>query len=105
MKKQIAKEVGIVDEKLIVVFDREGYSAELFRELDSDELNATFITWAKYFDSWRPSIKEEQFNKSIEVKYEIQKSEEVRYFEAEDRTMKKYGKVRTIVIQSGYIVR
>lgn len=99
--KNIAKEVGIDQDKLIIVFDREGYSAELFRGFDSDELNATFITWAKYFDSFKPSIKEEYFNKSVVVNYEVQKCEEIKYFEAEDRVMKKYGKVRTIVIQSG----
>jgi hypothetical protein len=99
--KKIAKDVGIAEDKLTVVFDREGYSAELFRGFDSDELKSTFITWAKYFDSWKPNIKEEQFNKSVIVNYEIQKAEEIKYFEAEDRLMKKYGKVRTIVIQSG----
>ena len=35
------------------------------------------------------------------MNYETQESEEIKYFEAEDRVMKKYGKVRTIVIQSG----
>ncbi|MBI4708504.1 MAG: helix-turn-helix domain containing protein [Candidatus Omnitrophica bacterium] len=98
--KDIAKEVGIADDKLIVVFDREGYSAELFREFN-DKLNATFISWAKYFDSWKPKIKEEQFDKSVVVNYEAQKSEEIKYFEAKDRIMKKYGKVWAIVIQSG----
>jgi len=101
MAKKIAKEIGIPDNRLMVVFDREGYSADLFRKFDSDEINATFITWAKYFDRWKPSIKEEDFNKCMAVDYEAQESEEVKYFEAEDRVMKKYGKVRTIVIQSG----
>lgn len=101
MAKKIADEVGIIDNSLIAVFDREGYSADLFRKFDSDEINATFITWAKYFDSWKPSIKEEQFTKSVVVDYELQESEEVKYFEAEDRKMNKYGKVRAIVIQSG----
>lgn len=99
--KKIAKGVGIAEDKLIVIFDREGYSAELFREFDSDRLKSSFITWAKYFDNWKPEIKEEQFNKSVVVNYEIQKSEEVKYFEAEDRIMKRYGKIRAIVIQSG----
>lgn len=99
--KEMAKESGIADDKIVVVFDREGYCAELFREFDSDKIKATFITWAKYFDSWKPKIKEEQFDKSVMIKYEIQKSEEVKYFEAEERTMNKYGKIRAIVIQSG----
>ena len=101
MAKKMAGEVGIVDNSLVVIFDREGYSADLFRQFDSEEINATFITWAKYFDKWKPSIKEEQFTKSVIVDYELQESEEVKYFEAEDRVMRKYGKVRTIVIQSG----
>lgn len=99
--KSMAKSVGMPDEKLIVVFDREGYSAELFREMDSDNLKTKFITWAKYFDSWKPGIKEEQFRESVTIKYEIQKEEEVKYFETENRTMNKYGKIRAIVIQSG----
>ncbi|MBI1869933.1 MAG: helix-turn-helix domain-containing protein [Chlamydiae bacterium] len=99
--KGMAKSVGMPDEKLIVVFDREGYSSELFREMDSDQLKTRFITWAKYFDSWKPEIKEEQFRGRVIVNYEIQKSEEIKYFEAENRTMKKYGKIRAIVIQSG----
>lgn len=99
--KDMAKNSGIPDEKLVVVFDREGYSAELFREMDSDNLRTKFITWAKYFDSWKPGIKEEQFRESVTIKYEIQKEEEVKYFEAENRTMNKYGKIRAIVIQSG----
>jgi transposase len=101
MAKKIAKEVGLPNDRLIIVFDREGYSADLFRKFDSDELNATFISWAKYFDNWKPSIKEEDFNKRVVVDYELQESEEIKYFEAEDRKMNKYGKVRTIVIQSG----
>ena len=102
MAKKMAKEIGLANDKLIVVFDREGYSADLFRKFDSDEINATFVTWAKYFDKWKPSIREEQFTKSAIVDYELQKSEEVKYFEAEDRKMNKYGKVRAIVIQSGH---
>lgn len=101
MAKKMAGEVGIADNSPIVIFDREGYSADLFKQFDSEEINATFITWAKYFDSWKPSIKEEQFTKSVIVDYESQESEEIKYFEAEDRMMRKYGKVRVIVIQSG----
>lgn len=101
MAKKMAGEVGITDNSLIVIFDREGYSADLFRQFDSEEINATFVTWAKYFDKWKPNIKEEQFTKSVIVDYELQESEEIKYFEAEDRVMRKYGKVRTIVIQSG----
>ena len=54
--KRIAKKAGVSEEEienLIVVFDREGYSAELFRHLDGRDMDkrkrrAIFITWAKY---------------------------------------------------------
>jgi hypothetical protein len=45
-------------EKLIVVFDREGYSAELDRYLDGRDQGegkkrrALFISWVKYADKW-----------------------------------------------------
>jgi hypothetical protein len=93
----------VVDE-LIVVFDREGYSAELYRQLEGkdqgDEVRrAVFISWAKYADKWVYDIAEEKFDKTITVAYAIRKPETVRYFETE-RMMNKYGKIRTIVIQS-----
>ncbi len=37
-------------------------------------------------------------DKSVEVRYEIQESKKIRYFETE-RTMNKYGVIRTIAIQ------
>jgi hypothetical protein len=93
----------VVDE-LIVVFDREGYSAELYRQLEGKDQGdegrrAVFISWAKYADKWVYDIAEEEFEKTVTVAYEIRKPETVRYFETE-RMMKKYGKIRTIVIQS-----
>jgi hypothetical protein len=44
-------------EQLIVLFDREGYSAELYRYLDGKDQGegkrrALFISWAKYADKW-----------------------------------------------------
>lgn len=93
-------------EKLIVVFDREGYSAELYRYLDGrDEgegkkRRALFISWAKYADKWVNDLGEEQFREVACVTHQIQKPEEIRYLETE-RSMSKYGKIRTVVIQSG----
>jgi transposase len=93
----------VVDE-LIVVFDREGYSAALYRQLEGKDQGdegrrAVFISWAKYADKWVYDIAEEEFDKTVNVVYEIRKPEAVRYFETE-RMMNKYGKIRAIVIQS-----
>lgn len=101
--KAIAKESGVViDDKLTVIFDREGYSAELFRELSDEksESCAKFISWAKYADTWVNEYKEEEFKNKVMVKYKIQDSDKVEYFETE-RQMSKYGKIRAIVIMSG----
>lgn len=94
-----------VFDELIVVFDREGYSAELYRQLEGkgqgeEGRRAVFISWAKYADKWVNDIAEEELEKTVSVVYEIRKPEEVRYFETY-RTMNKYGKIRAIVIQSG----
>jgi transposase len=106
--KKKALEVGIAEEEvneLIVMFDREGYSAELFRILDGKDsenggFKITFITWAKYADRWVYDEKDIKFDRTTTVTYEIQKPEKVKYFETE-RLLKKYGKIRTIVIGSG----
>lgn len=106
--KRIGHEIGLSDEvieDLIVIFDREGYSAELYRFLDGKDRKdkkrrAIFISWAKYSDKWVNDIVEEIFDKNVKVKYAIQKSKEVKYFQTE-RTMNKYGMIRAIVIQSG----
>lgn len=100
--KKIAKETGDDEKDLTVIFDREGYSAELFRKLSDkkEETHAQFISWAKYADKWVNDYKEEEFKNSVMVKYKIQKDEEVKYFETK-RVMNKYGKMRAIVIQSG----
>ena len=87
------------------MFDREGYSAELFRILDgkgneNGRFKVTFITWAKYADRWVYDEKDEKFDRTATVTYEIQEPEKIKYFETE-RVMKKYGKIRTIVIESG----
>lgn len=104
--KKIGKRAGISQEqmdKLIVLFDREGYSAELYRYLEGKDREpkkrrAIFISWAKYSDKWVYKIEEEKFNKIAEVTYEIKKSKKIKYYETE-RIMSKYGKIRTIVIQ------
>jgi len=100
--KRIAKETGIDTKELTVIFDREGYSAELFRTLDGEEENnkIRFITWAKYADKWVGDFNEEEFKNKVTVKYKIQDSDEIKYFVTE-RQMSKYGKIRTIVIESG----
>jgi transposase len=111
--RKIAQEAGVKEEEvrdLTVVFDRGAYSAELFRLLDEghkeleeekeEAIKVKFITWAKYADKWVDKLEEEDFTQSTKIKYEVQKPEEVKYFEDEKR-MSKYGMIRTIVIQSG----
>lgn len=106
--KRLGKQAGVSSErleKLVVVFDREGYSAELDRYLEGRDLGegkrrALFISWAKYADKWVNDLAEEQLNHVARVTHQIQETEEIRYLETE-RTMSKYGKIRTIVIQSG----
>ncbi len=94
----------VVDE-LVVLFDREGYSAELYRHLEGKDLGregrrTVFISWAKYADKWVYDISDEKFDRTVTVAYEMGKAEKVRYFETQ-RMMNKYGKIRAIVIQSG----
>jgi transposase len=106
--KRIGKRAGLSKEQIekpIVIFDREGYSAELYRYLDGkdkadEKKRAIFISWAKYTDKWVGNVLEDKFSNSLNITYKIQEPEEIRYFETE-RTMKKYGKIRTVVIQSG----
>jgi transposase len=106
--KKIGRDIGLSDEvidDLILVFDREGYSAELYRFLDGKDRKdkkrrAIFISWAKYSDKWVNDIEEEKFDKSIKVRYEIQDSKDIKYFQTK-RAMSKYGVIRAIVIQSG----
>ncbi len=106
--KKIGYAAGLsreVVDGLVVLFDREGYSAELYRHLEGKDLGregrrAVFISWAKYADKWVYDIPDEKFDKTVTVAYEISNAEKVRYFETQ-RMMNKYGKIRTIVIQSG----
>lgn len=103
--KEIGKRAGVSQEEvenLIVVFDREGFSAELFRHIDGRERAdrkrvCIFITWAKYAEKWVYDIADEKFDREITVSYKIQKSKRIKYFETE-RMMNKYGKIRTIVV-------
>jgi len=111
--KKIGKETGMSDDeinKLTVIFDREGYCAELFRILsdkedplkDSGKDAVKFISWAKNVEKYLQGLTEEEFKNEVEIKYEIQKAKKIKYFEIPDgRIMKKYGKIRAIVIQSG----
>jgi len=107
--KRLGEQAGVSRERLeelIVVFDREGYSAELYRYLDGRDQGegkkrrALFISWAKYADRWVNDLAEEQFSHVARVTHQIQKPEEIQYLETE-RPMSKYGKIRTMVIQSG----
>ena len=98
--RRLGREIGLAVEDLTVIFDREGYSAELFRKLNEMQPKVKFITWAKYMDQWVGDYKEEQFDKSVMVEYEIQDEEEIKYFETE-RMMNKYGKMRTLIIENG----
>jgi hypothetical protein len=108
--KKIGRDIGLsekVVDDLIIVFDREGYSAELYRFIDGRDRKdkkrrAIFISWAKYSDKWVNDIAEDRFDKRVEVKYEIQDSKEIKYFQTK-RTMNKYGVIGAIVIQSGKI--
>jgi transposase len=106
--KRIGEQAGVSQERLdrlIVVFDREGYSAELYRYLDGKDQGAgkrraLFISWAKYSDKWVNDLAEEQFNRMAQVTYAIRKAEAIPYLET-TRTMSKYGKIRAVVIQNG----
>ena len=106
--KRIGEQAGVSQERLdqlIVVFDREGYSAELYRYLDgrdegAGKRRALFISWAKYADKWVNDLAEEQFNRVAQVTYEVRKAEAIPYLET-TRTMSKYGKIRAVVIQNG----
>ena len=106
--KRIGEQAGVSRQRLgqlIVVFDREGYSAELYRYLDgrdqgAGKRRALFVSWAKYSDKWVNDLAEEQFNRVAQVTYEIRKAEAIPYLET-TRTMNKYGKIRAVVIQSG----
>ena len=106
--KRIGRDIGLSEQEiddLILVFDREGYSAELYRFIDGRDRKdkkrrAIFISWAKYSDKWVNDIEEERFDKSLEVKYEIQGSKKIKYFQTK-RKMSKFGVIRAVVIQSG----
>ena len=106
--KRIGERAGVSRERLdqlIVVFDREGYSAELYRYLDGKDQGegkrrALFISWAKYSNKWVKDLAEEQFNRVAQVTYEIRKAEAIPYLET-TRPMSKHGKIRAVVIQNG----
>ena len=101
-------EVGIDPKDLTVIFDREGYCAELFLALsDKEDPSAengkdavNFISWAKYSDKWVNDFEESIFTEEVTINYEVQKSEVIKYFDT-TRMMNKYGKIRAIVIMSG----
>jgi transposase len=97
--------VGEKNKMLIVLFDREGYSAELFRQLnDKNGLGrngrVVFVSWAKYVDRWIDDEPAGRFDRTVDVTYQIRKPETVRYFQT-NRQMNKYGEIRAVVIESG----
>ena len=97
--KKIAKAAGIEQEqinKLAVIFDRGGYSAELFRGLD--EGGIVFITWAKNIGKWAYEIQEGKFDRAMKVGYTIQRSKQIKYYE-EEKNVARYGKLRAIILQ------
>jgi hypothetical protein len=106
--KRIGEKAGVSSDRLdhlIVLFDREGYSAELYRYLEGKDQGegkrrALFISWAKYADKWVNDLAEDQFSQVVRVSYAIQQAEEIQYVETE-RSMNKYGTIRAVVIQSG----
>jgi hypothetical protein len=104
--KKVARRSGIGEEqaeRLIVLFDREGFSGPLYgyldgRDRDNQEKRAIFVSWAKYSDKWVYEIPEQRFESQVVVDYEIQKSQRLTYCETE-RRMSKYGKIRAVVIE------
>lgn len=105
--KRLGEQAGVSRERLdqlIVLFDREGYSAELYRYLDGRDLGegkrrARFISWAKYAEKWVNDLAVEEFRQVARVQYQIQETKAIRYLET-TRSMSKYGKIRAVVIQS-----
>jgi len=103
--KAIGKRVGLTDQQIdnmIVVFDREGYSGELYRyfdgrDRDDGKRRAFFVSWSKY-SKWVYDIPEDEFDKAVTVRYSIQKNKEFKY-RCTERMMSKYGKIRAIVVQ------
>jgi len=94
-----------VVDALVVLFDREGYSAELFRYLEgkddgSGRRRAIFISWAKYAEKWVYDIAEDTLDRTVKVFYAVRQPEDIRYVDM-CWTMNKYGRIRAIVIQSG----
>lgn len=102
--KKLAKEIDLDVKDMTVIFDRGGFSAELFRWLDDREgqgqNKVNFYTWGKNIDDWVKKFKGEEFIDCAKVKYKVQKSEEVKYIDT-DRQVNKYGKMRAIAIMSG----
>ena len=106
--KRLGEQAGVSRERLdplIVLFDREGCSAELYRYLEGRDQGegkrrALFISWAKYADKWVNELPEAQFNQVARVTYAIQKPEAIAYLET-TRAMSKYGQIRAVVIQTG----
>jgi len=102
--KRLSGEVGMAVKDMTVIFDRGGFSAELFRLLDDREGGGQnkvhFYTWGKNIDDWVKKFTEEEFMCSVKVTYKVQKSEQVHYIDTE-RQVNKYGTMRVIALMSG----
>jgi transposase len=104
--KKVARRSGVGEaqaEELVVLFDREGFSGPLYgyldgRDRDKQEKRAIFVSWAKYADKWVYEIPEQHFENQVDVDYEIQKAQRLKYCDTE-RRMSKYGKIRSVVIE------
>jgi transposase len=104
--KKVARRSGVGEgqaENLVVLFDREGFSGPLYgyldgRDRDKQEKRAIFVSWAKYTDKWVYEIPEQHFESQVDVDYEIQKAQRLKYCDAE-RRMSKYGMIRAVVIE------
>src|SRR2546429_3245693 len=106
--KRIGEQAGVSRQRLgqlIVVFDREGYSAELYRYLDGQDQGAgqrraLFVSWAKYSDKWGEDPAGGQIKPVAWGGSQIRKAEAVPYLET-TRTVKKNCKNRAVGIESG----
>src|SRR5947209_18130621 len=75
--KRIGEQAGVSRQRLdqlIVVFDREGYSAAMYRYLDSKDQGAgkrraLFVSWAKYPDKWEKDLAEGHLHRVREHTY------------------------------------
>ena len=88
----LRKELNISDRPLIVVFDRGGYSAEVFKELD--QMGVGWISWKKYSKEY----KENMFTEKVTITAKKGKGKEYKMFKTESSITDYREDVETIVI-------